>query len=159
MQKAVLSDPISLAPIQARSNRGDCNDPIQVGVVDANLISDHKGQVSRPPIVGANSRQSSWRIRDIQNVKKLRQVARATAAVGRITQVDRPLTRTKRAMPAGATASSLCRRAWCTFRPTCRSARGAERKRDRGDQGVLSIYTAWYGTACRRVSRAIPSRS
>jgi hypothetical protein len=34
-----------------------------------------------------------------------------------------------------ATASSSCRRAWCTFRPSCGSARCAERKRDRSDQG------------------------
>src|ERR1700694_1604320 len=34
-----------------------------------------------------------------------------------------------------ATASSSCRRAWCTFRPSCRSARRAERKRYCNDQG------------------------
>jgi hypothetical protein len=37
MQGAVLSDRVSLAPIQVKSNRGDCNDPIRVGVVDYDL--------------------------------------------------------------------------------------------------------------------------
>src|SRR3984893_13900981 len=38
-------------------------------------------------------------------------------------------------MPAGRPHLPSCRRAWWTFRPRCRSARRAERKRDRSDQG------------------------